>query len=68
MLIIITRGGGISYGISNDSITLGRIEQNISAAFPEISSFSPIYAYIITWNNVGYFDQNADKVSLIECV
>ncbi len=58
-----TGAGNVTYGRSNDSTTLGRIERDVIAVFPEISSFSPIYAYIITWDSVGYYSGREDLVS-----
>ncbi len=55
--------GTMKYGNSNDTVLLGRIVQDVSAAFPEIASFSPIYAYTFTWYGVGYYSQNTDLVS-----
>ncbi len=57
--------GTIKFGRSNDMMLLGRIERDISAAFPEFSWFSPTYAYIFTWNDIGRFNQNTDLVSPI---
>ncbi len=52
------------YGRSNDSTLLGRIEQDISAAFPEKPSFSPTYAYTFTWKNVPpYIRIDEDGIS-----
>ncbi len=53
------------YGRSNDSTLLGRIEQDISAAFPEKPSFSPTYAYTFTWKNVPPY---IDEVGISELV
>ena len=55
--------GEITYGTNTDSATLTMIQQSIAAAFPDQSAFSPIYAFITTWNGVGYFNRHTDLVS-----
>ena len=44
--------GTIMYSTNTDSATLVMVQQSIAAAFPDQSAFSPIYAFIITWDRI----------------
>ncbi len=54
--------GTVTYGTNSDSATLTRVQQSIAAAYPDQSAFSPTYAFIITWNEIGYYSENTDLV------
>ena len=52
--------------VSNDSLILERAKEDINMTFmdDECNIFSPKYAVIATWDHVGYFKEQNDKVSL----
>ena len=63
-----TRAAGtISYtqqplNLSNNEQDLNETRSDISTAFPDYANFIPKYLIIATWNDVGYFRKNSDKV------
>ena len=58
--------GNVWFRVTTDSQLLSNASQQISnAGFTGPQSFSPSYLIIVTWENVGYFDGNIDKVSVI---
>lgn len=60
-----TRGGTagtVSYGTTRNSNTLARAAEQIRAVFPEHTSFSPTYLFIVTWDGVGYYNRKIDLV------
>ena len=60
-----TRGiGDIFYRQTKDSIFLNRATGLIRAAFPAAKNVTDLF--IATWDNVGYFSQNTDKVSILK--
>ena len=59
--------GNISYtqqplNLSNNEQALNETRSDISTAFPDYANFIPKYLIIATWNDVGYFRKNSDKV------
>ena len=54
--------GGISYRETDDTELLRRADQDIRVAFPRSVGFSSSLLFIATWNQVGYFNANTDKV------
>ena len=46
------------YGVTRNTSQLDRAEQQIAAAFPEVS-FVPAYLFIATWTDVGYYNRLA---------
>ncbi len=54
--------GTVTYGTNTDSATLTRVQQSIAAAYPDQSAFAPTYAFITTWNEIGYYFLNMDLV------
>ena len=58
-----TRGAGtVSYRETTNAATLCRVQDQIRSVFPSQDSFSPSYAFITTWDGVGYYNQNSDLV------
>ena len=49
--------------VSNDSVSLERVKEDISKSFmdDECDSFTPEYVIIATWDHVGYFKEQDDK-------
>jgi hypothetical protein len=56
------RGGSIFYRLSNDSGTLDRVVEEITAVNPDFCTFTPKFAVIVTWHNVE-IQNNSYKVS-----
>ena len=46
----------------NDSILLERARKDITDASPDYREFTPAYLILATWEDVGYYDKNIDKV------
>lgn len=63
-----TRGSGtVFYRETNDADLLARIANCLQESYPGLNStgtLNPTLLFIVTWDNVGYFDQNSDRVSL----
>ena len=58
-----TRGtGNIYYRQTNDSSLLARATSEIGAAFPESQNVMIKHLFIVTWDGVGYYNKNTDKV------
>ena len=56
-----TRGiGDIFYRQTNDTTHLIRATSLIQLAFPAVKNITDLF--IATWDNVGYYRQNTDKV------
>ena len=47
---------------SRDPTTLNRTKDDIQAAFEDHVDFEPSYVVIATWDHVGYFNEQYDKV------
>lgn len=61
-----TRSAGtVSYGSNRDRSVLARAAEQIRVVFPEHSSFSPSYLFIVTWNGIGYYNRKGDLVRII---
>ena len=56
--------GTVSYRETTNAATLRRVQDQIRAVFPSQDSFSPSYAFIATWDGVGYY-QNSDLVCIV---
>ena len=56
-------GGAVFYRSSTDPTLLNNARDQIRAAFPvEFSTFTPTYLFIATWDHVGYYNRQTDKV------
>ena len=61
-----TRGtGDIWYHQSTDPLLFDRANTEIRTAFPYQAPFNTTQMYIFTWDRVGYFDSNIDRVSCL---
>ena len=62
-----TRGTGtVWYRETTDPLLLARAMDEIQTAFISQGSFSPTFLFIATWDRVGYFDSNTDRVRCYE--
>ena len=60
-----TRGTGtITYRETTNATLLQRANNHIKRAFSTIT-FSPSYLFIATWDHVGYFHNQSDKVNVL---
>jgi len=60
-----TRGTGtVWFRSTNDSGLLARTRDEV-AAFLNQEGFIPSYLFIATWDRVGYFSQNTDRVGCL---
>ena len=56
-------GGNIFYRQTTDASLLVATEKIIrSAFFPNFQEYSPTDLFISTWDHVGYYNQNTEKV------
>ena len=55
-------GGFVWYRQTMDSTLLNRGMDEILAAFTAVDSFTPTFMFIATWDHVGYFFRNTDRV------
>ena len=58
-------GGRIWYRESNDSTLLSAIGDTIRSAFLGVDSFSPHFMFIATWDHIGYYSNNTDRVHIV---
>ena len=59
-----TRGtGAVWIRNTSDVAILNKAEEDIQRAFSNEIIFEPEFAFIATWDGVGYFDSHTDKVS-----
>ena len=55
--------GDISYRVTSNVGSLGRADNDIRRAFPNIN-FSSRYLFIATWDHVPFFNRPAGKVKV----
>ena len=55
--------GDIDSGTDTKAAILARAAIEIETNF-EVNNFRPTEVFIATWDNVGYFDRNKDRVNL----
>ena len=55
--------GDIDSGVDTNAAILARAAIEIETNF-EVNNFRPTEVFIATWDNVGYFDRNKDRVNL----
>ena len=58
-----SNGGFVYYRQTTDSTLLTRARNQVRALFPDFSSFTPTFLFIVTWDHVGYYNRNTDKVN-----
>ena len=56
--------------VSNDSICLEKAKEDVCKAFMDCrcDTFSPKYIVIATWDHVGYFREQTNKVIFFYCI
>jgi len=59
-----TSTGDVWYRQSTDQTLLDRANTQIRNAFPLQPQFTANNLFIVTWDHVGYFDDNSDKVAI----
>jgi len=59
-----TSAGDVWYRQTTDQILLDRANTQIQNAFPLQPQFTATDLFIATWDHVGYFDSNNDKVAI----
>ena len=52
------------YRISTSQEDMDRAQREIRAIFTGANQFSPRFVYIATWDHVGYYNMNTDKVAI----
>ena len=55
--------GSVWYRITNESADVAMVEELISHSFPVHHTFVPTSIAVVTWDDVGYYKMNADKVT-----
>ncbi len=59
------RGSGdVWYRNASDSRVVRKVREMVSAGFPDKRGFIPREVFIATWDNVGYYEERSDRVSL----
>lgn len=57
--------GHIWYRQDFSESLLARAAEQITDAFPSLSTFKPTSLFIVTWDKVGYYSRHIDKVHII---
>ena len=61
-----TRGTGtVWFRETTDQDILSRARRDIQMAFASQNNFQPRFAFIATWDRVGYFSSHTDLVSIL---
>jgi len=60
----LTGTGQVYYRQTNDSTLLARASNEIKTAFPMSQNVNITNLLIVTWDSVGYYSANTDKVAL----
>ena len=58
-------GGFVWYRETNDPELLARARRDVQLVFPRLDTFLPSSLFIATWDHVGYYDHQTDRVSLL---
>ena len=61
-------GGQIWYRISTNNSFITDLIESIVSSQLTLSSFTPEYLVIITWDHVGYFNQQTNKTNTFQCI
>ena len=61
-------GGQVWYRISTDNSLMTDLIGSTVSSQPTLSSFTPEYLVIVTWDHVGYFNQKTDKTNTFQCI
>ncbi len=59
-----TSAGTITVGRIFNATILANIQQKIESVFPEQSDYTPRYAFVATWDSIGYFTRN-ERLDLV---
>ena len=60
------RGSGeVFYRQTNESSCITNVTTKIRAVFEDAVGFTPFTLFIATWNNVGYYNRNKNRVSIV---
>ena len=58
-----TRGTGtVWYRETTNQTDIDRAQREIRTIFREATTFTPLMAFIATWDHIGYFPSRTDKV------
>ncbi|MCX6855567.1 MAG: cadherin-like beta sandwich domain-containing protein [Verrucomicrobia bacterium] len=60
--------GRVWYRVAQDSSTLSTIATTVANSFPSHRGFTPTFAQIVTWDQVGYYSQKVDKLNTFQLV
>lgn len=52
--------GNVYYRVSQDTVTLGRVQEMITEANPDFKGFSPSLCVIVTWSEATLFSRRSD--------
>ena len=55
--------GEVFYRQTNESSCITNVATIICEVFEDAVGFTPFTLFIATWNNVGYYNRNRDRVS-----
>ena len=62
-------GGQVWYRISTDkSLITDLIGSVMNSSQLTLSSFTPEYLVIVTWDHVGYYEERTDKTNTFQCI
>ena len=63
--IDIRGAGDVYYRQTTNRTLLAQVANNLQSGFPEYQNLTITNLLIVTWDSVGYYDMNIDKVSYI---
>lgn len=63
-----TGGGTVWYRLEQDSANLAQISSLITSQVPTAAGFQATFAFIATWDHVGYYSQKVDKLNTFQAV
>ena len=61
-------GGQIWYRISTNNCLITDLIESIVSSQLTLSSFTPEYMVIVTWDHVGYYEERTDKTNTFQCI
>ena len=57
--------GNVWYRVTSNSDNVQKVKDIVTEAFPQSSDFTASNVIVATWDQVGYYDANDDKVCTI---
>lgn len=63
-----TGGGTVWYRLEQDAGDLAQISTQITSSVPTAAGFQATYAFIATWDHVGYYASKVDKLNTFQAV